>query len=265
MDLLSKLAGTKIYLPTLGTIASQPTIREIAMLGEQTFFDALAIFSASTPEVYKAQILKSIPEEEKAKVEAELNYSIQSGLDVFSKYCLARREQLSVESYLYLILADLRTVKWVKLSPTKITIQLIFALGEEKKVITLNEAIFDELQDFVKESTSYQTQEDAEKALKPAGKLAQAIADKMAAAALRREKIYGKKKSQEGESSIGTMCSILATSDGIPITEVLKLTFLQVLIQLNRTQLFQQYRTQMTLSAFAGIDADDIINWQSSL
>lgn len=64
--------------------------------------------------------------------------------------------------------------------------------------------------------------------------MAQKIADKMAAAAERRAKIYGKNKAKKDEESvIGTMASILATSDGIPITEVLKLTFPQVLIQLN--------------------------------
>ena len=59
------------------------------------------------------------------------------------------------------------------------------------------------------------------------------------------------------------MVSIVSTSDGIVLTEVLKLTFPQLLIQLDRTQRLRQFTTQITLGAFGGLEADDIIDWRN--
>lgn len=271
MDILTKVAGTDFYFIPFATLIHQPTIKEIALLGERTLFDALAIFAGSSPDYFKKQVLKGIPEEERGATEVELNYTITSELDVFYKYCLGTQEKRVIESFLFLIFESLRGVKFIPIGETKMLLQLSFIdilSKEENKIntITLDAENFSELKETVSDMFTYQSEEDQEAELNPAGEMAQKIADKMAAAAERRAKIYGKNKAKKDEESvIGTMASILATSDGIPITEVLKLTFPQVLIQLNRTQMFQQYRTQITLGAFGGLEADDVVNWQQSV
>jgi len=266
MDFLTKISGVPVFLPDFNVMGQQPKIQEIARFGEKNFFSALSIFAGSDPDFYKEKVLESAPEEEKGMLRVELDYSITSSFTVFSRYCQKQMERLLVESLLYLFFPTLRKVAWVPITETKIMTQLSFATDEnELRIITLDEKNFDSLKDFIKDCTSFESEDQQEAGIKPAGKLAQAIADKMADAAERRARIYGTNSSKKEESLIGTMCSILATADGIPVTEVLNMTFLQVLIQVNRTQLFQQYRTQITLGAFGGLDADDVVNWQKVL
>lgn len=263
MDFLTQISGVDVFIPEFGVMGSQPKIIDIAKFGEDNFFNSLSIFAGSDPEFYKERVLSQAPEEEKAPLKIELDYSITSSYVVFSRYCKNKMEQLLVESLLYLLFPSLRKVNWISLSETKIITQLTFeGVGNENNIITLDEKNFEALKTFVKDCSSFESEGDANAGPRPAGEMAQAIADKMAEAAKRRERIYGKKDVKKQDSMIGNLVSILATSDGISVNEVLNMTFIQVLIQLKRTQLFQQYRTQITLGAFGGLDADDIADWQ---
>lgn len=271
MDTLTKVAGIDFYFTPFSTMIHQPSIKEIALLGEQNFFDALSILEGSSSDFFIKQILKTTPSEEIGAIQAELNYTITSDLDVFYRYCLGKREQQIMKSFFYLIFESLRNINFVQIGNTKMLIQFSFhdcfsKEADQIQTITLDNKGFDELKDTISDMFSYETIENKEAKLNPAGEMAKKIAEKMAAAAERRAKIYGhNNKSKDTESIISTMVSILATSDGILLTEILKLTFPQVLIQLNRTQLLQQYHTQITLGAFGGLDANDLANWQESV
>lgn len=290
MDLLQKMSGVDVYFPAFDTFVHQPTITEISMIGEEVFFRGVEIFAASNKEAFTVQKIKEVPEESRAEMQAQLDFVVQTDMDVFYQICSEQRYQLIVNALLYMVFPSIRDIKWIQLPPAKVILQLAFdhklSEGElveisqkmspgasereikelleskSKKVFQLNEERFDELKELIVFLFTYKTNGDKESELKPIGDLAKRIAEKMEKAQEKKNAIYGHNQKNKAESIISTMVSMLSTSDGIPLSEVLKLTLPQLLIQLNRTQLLHQYQTQITLGAFGGLDADDIVDWQ---
>lgn len=264
IDKFTLMAGTDFFFPPFMTMISQPSLKDISYLGEMNFFSAVSMFSGANKESVVAAMLENVPDEEKQKMEVQFNYTIANDLEAFYKLANGPSE-IILNSFMTLIFPSLLESKWVKVGQTKKIWQLTFKGNkEEKKSYQMNLEIYEQLREVVKDLFTYETEESKENQLRPAGEMAQKIADKIKAAQDRRAKIYGDTAKKQDDSPLSTMMSMLVTIDKIPITEVLKMTFVQLLVQLNRSQLFDSYQTQIQLGAFAGIDGD-LVDWQKPL
>lgn len=264
IEKLSLLAGTDIYIPIFDTILKQPKIKDIALLGEQEMFQVATIFEAADRERIIKIKLEDYPEEERQKIEVQLNYTIATDYDAFIQL-LDNRLEILTNSFMALLFPALVDAKWIRISDTRKIWQLSF--NEERdsspRVYQVSPEMFSELKEIVNQLFFYKTEEDKDNEIKPAGAMAQSIADKIAKAKAKRAKMYGKSENED-DSVLSTMVSVLAIGGGIPLLEVLNMTFVQVIIQLNRSQLFESYRTQIQLGAFVGIDGD-IVDWRKPL
>lgn len=255
---LSRVAGVPI--PVLGFMesAKQPSINEIAMMGEENFFIATGIFSISDKEEYIKRMLEDVPPEELGPLTAEINYIIKDDLDVFLKIAQENKYNEGViSSLLYIMFENYSFIDYKNRT-------IVFRSENGNKVINLNIENFTELNSVISSIFNNKTKKDEVEDFNPAGDLASQIAEKIKAARSKKAIDEGGSKGKS-DSILGDMVSIVATGDGIPLQEVLKLTFAQLFIQFNRTIMLSQYRTQMTLGAFSGIDSDDITDWTKPL
>lgn len=267
MAKLHILAGTPIPVRSMGTIISQPKIREIAAIGEDRYFTVLSLFQKANREEFKSEILKSeearikkenpdfeMTEDDKREIEFELDITYPSDFSVFI-YLLKTFPDLksSFESFLYIIFPNLRKIAWVP------TLNLTFA-GEE--AIDFTEDMFAEVKDIVLSSLNYRTAEEQRAEFNPANNMASEIADKIKRA---KEKRNTEVSSNSTESPLADMSSILASSSNLSIQEVMDMTYPQLVIQYERSSLLLGFVNQIRASAFGGLDPDDIIDWTKTL
>lgn len=267
MAKLHILAGTPIPVRSMGTIISQPKIREIAAIGEDRYFTVLSLFQKANREEFKSEILKSeearikkekpdfeMTEDDKREIEFELDIAYPSDFSVFI-YLLKTFPDLksSFESFLYIIFPSLRKIAWVP------TLNLTFA-GEE--AIDFTEDMFAEVKDIVLSSLNYRTAEEQRAEFNPANNMASEIADKIKRA---KEKRNTEVSSNSTESPLADMSSILASSSNLSIQEVMDMTYPQLVIQYERSSLLLGFVNQIRASAFGGLDPDDIIDWTKTL
>lgn len=267
MAKLHILAGTPIPVRSMGTIISQPKIREIAAIGEDKYFTVLSLFQKANREEFKSEILKSeeerikkenpdleMTEDDKREIEFELDITYPSDFSVFI-YLLKTFPDLksSFESFLYIIFPNLRKIAWVP------TLNLTFA-GEGP--IDFTEDMFAEVKDIVLSSLNYRTAEEQRAEFNPANNMASEIAEKIKRA---KEKRNTEVSSNSTESPLADMSSILASSSNLSIQEVMDMTYPQLVIQYERSSLLLSFVNQIRASAFGGLDPDDIIDWTKTL
>lgn len=282
------MTGVDFFFPPFETMVKQPNIKDISLIGEAVFFKGIDIFSASDKSFYIKRKIESAPEEERGSLQAELDFTIQDDLSAFTALILDEEiNSLIIETLMFLIFPNFRAMRWDKIGPSRMLISIKFKVDLNKEEIDLIKAEhpenymsviearsfktfqfdgenFEQLKNLISFLFSYKT--EAEKESEPAGMGAMAtkIAEQIRLAQEKRDKMYGRNSSEKApESIISSMVSIVSTSDGIVLTEVLKLTFPQLLIQLDRTQRLRQFTTQITLGAFGGLEADDIIDWRN--
>lgn len=267
MAKLHILAGTPIPVRSMGTIISQPKIREIAAMGEDKYFTVLSLFQKADKEDFKSEILKSeearikkenpdlvMTEDDKREIEFELDITYPSDFSVFI-YLLKTFPDLksSFESFLYIIFPNLRKIAWAP------TLNLTLA-GKEPMDFT--EDMFTEVKDIVLSSLNYRTVEEQRAEFNPANNMASEIAEKIKRA---KEKRNTEVSSNSTESPLADMSSILASSSNLSIQEVMDMTYPQLVIQYERSSLLLGFVNQIRASAFGGLDPDDIIDWTKTL
>lgn len=267
MAKLHILAGTPIPVRSMGTIITQPKIREIAVMGEDKYFTVLSLFQKADKEDFKSEILKAeearikeenpdleMTEDDKREIEFELDIAYPSDFSVFI-YLLQAFPDLrnSFESFLYIIFPNLRKIGWVP------TLNLTLA---ERDPIDFTEDMFTEVKDIALSSLNYKTAEEQSAEFNPANGMASEIAEKIKRA---KEKRNTQTSSNSTESPLADMSSILASSSNLSIQEVMDMTYPQLVIQYERSSLLLGFVNQIRASAFGGLDPDDIIDWTKTL
>lgn len=267
MAKLHILAGTPIPVRSMGTIITQPKIREIAAMGEDKYFTVLSLFQKADKEDFKSEILKAeearikeenpdleMTEDDKREIEFELDITYPSDFSVFI-YLLQAFPDLrnSFESFLYIIFPNLRKIGWVP------TLNLTLA---ERDPIDFTEDMFTEVKDITLSSLNYKTAEEQSAEFNPANGMASEIAEKIKRA---KEKRNTEISSNSTESPLADMSSILASSSNLSIQEVMDMTYPQLVIQYERSSLLLGFVNQIRASAFGGLDPDDIIDWTKTL
>lgn len=267
MAKLHILAGTPIPVRSMGTIITQPKIREIAAIGEDKYFTVLSLFQKADKEDFKSEILKAeearakeenpdleMTEDDKREIEFELDINYPSDFSVFI-YLLQAFPDLknSFESFLYIIFPNLRKIGWVP------TLNLTLA---ERDPIDFTEDMFTEVKDITLSSLNYKTADEQSAEFNPANGMASEIAEKIKRA---KEKRNTEASSNSTESPLADMSSILASSSNLSIQEVMDMTYPQLVIQYERSALLLSFVNQIRASAFGGLDPDDIIDWTKTL
>lgn len=249
---LTLLAGVELPFPELQVSLNQPTIKEIAIIGEDRFYSCLSLFR-----VDKERILNNAEkiEDEEQRIEAKSRISNMSNFEILMEMVNSDPSlKYDLEIILLLVLPQFTFA---------IEERLIIAMSatREQPLLITNEN-FDIFADAILAIFGVKDMETSEEEFKPENEAARLIAEKIKKG---REKVKELKgDANENISILGTYVSSLGIgSNSLNLLNGLDLTVYQIMDQMKRYGLWSQYQ-QSLRAAMAGAKDVELIDWLKS-
>lgn len=255
---LDLVAGTPIPIPELGVEFHQPTLKQIAQMGESNFYQSLAVFMTKK-EDYLAELEKRFENSPELLEEVKGRLAFMNNFQLVLSILDANKESIGIlRSFLFVVFPNLS-----KCFIDEIAMILSFKVGvkedgsPEIKQVIINEGEFNAIAEVVQDL--FASEELNKSAFNPANDKAASIAAKIEA---RRAKVAAENGLDKKKTSmIATSISILSTIGFTPLDTILNYTLPQLGFQLDRAKQFVSYETQMTLGAFSGLKDVEIADW----
>lgn len=241
IDSLTLISGIDVPIPEIGVNIHQPTIREIAYIGEKSFYEA-----AQTIIIQKEDFinrLENITQEDKTAL------SLMSNFEIFLKLVEANPlSSTKVQMLLSLLFPDFNS---------SIEERFIFLVNpKEQKSILINDSTFEILQEVITTILCLQSGNTKEE-FNPQGDRAREIAEKIKRGRERAARLKGEKKQQS--SFLSKYISGLGIgTNTLNIHNVLDLTLYQLLNQLERYGLYTQYNISIQAKMAGAKDVEDV-------
>ena len=243
IDSLTLISGIDVPIPEIGVNIHQPTIREIAYIGEKSFYEA-----AQTIIIQKENFingLENITQEDKTAL------SQMSNFEIFLKLVEANPlSSTKVQMLLSLLFPDFNS---------SIEERFIFLVNpKEQKNILINDSNFEILQEVITTILCLQSGNTKEE-FNPQGDRAREIAEKIKRGRERAARLKGEKRQQS--SFLSKYISGLGIgTNTLNIHNVLDLTLYQLLNQLERYGLYTQYNISIQ-AKIAGAEGVEDVDW----
>ena len=241
IDSLTLISGIDVPIPEIGVNIHQPTIREIAYIGEKSFYEA-----AQTVIIQKEDFingLENITQEDKTAL------SQMSNFEIFLKLVEANPlSSTKVQMLLSLLFPDFNS---------SIEERFIFLVNpKEQKNILINDSNFEILQEVITTILCLQSGNTKEE-FNPQGDRAREIAEKIKRGRERAARLKGEKRQQS--SFLSKYISGLGIgTNTLNIHNVLDLTLYQLLNQLERYGLYTQYNISIQAKMAGAKDVEDV-------
>ena len=241
IDSLTLISGIDVPIPEIGVNIHQPTIREIAYIGEKSFYEA-----AQTIIIQKEDFINGL---ENIAQEDKIALSQMSNFEIFLKLVEANPlSSTKVQMLLSLLFPDFNS---------SIEGRFIFLVNpKEQKSILINDSTFEILQEVITTILCLQSGNTKEE-FNPQGDRAREIAEKIKRGRERAARLKGEKKQQS--SFLSKYISGLGIgTNTLNIHNVLDLTLYQLLNQLERYGLYTQYNISIQAKMAGAKDVEDV-------
>lgn len=241
IDSLTLISGIDVPIPEIGVNIHQPTIREIAYIGEKSFYEA-----AQTMIIQKEGFINGL---ENITQEDKIALSQMSNFEIFLKLVEANPlSSTKVQMLLSLLFPDFNS---------SIEERFIFLVNpKEQKNILINDSNFEILQEAITTILCLQSGNTKEE-FNPQGDRAREIAEKIKRGRERAARLKGEKRQQS--SFLSKYISGLGIgTNTLNIHNVLDLTLYQLLNQLERYGLYTQYNISIQAKMAGAKDVEDV-------
>lgn len=241
IDSLTLISGIDIPIPELGVNIHQPTIREIAYIGEQRFYMSAQIMTL-TVENYARVNSEILKEEDKTALSQMSNFQLI--MTMVSGDNNARLDLTTLLTLLfpqYLINIEERFIMLVE--------------ANKKQTIMLDENNFSVLQDVIKIILCLRSG-NTEEEFNPMGERAREIAEKIQRGRDKVAKLSNKKAASNFLSKYISGLGIGTKS--LNIINVLDLTLYQLFDQIERYSLRESYETSIKAKLAGAKDVEDV-------
>lgn len=241
IDSLTLISGIDVPIPEIGVNIHQPTIREIAYIGEKSFYEA-----AQTIIIQKEDFINGL---ENITQEDKIALSQMSNFEIFLKLIEANSlSSTKVQMLLSLLFPDFNS---------SIEERFIFLVNpKEQKNILINDSNFEILQEVITTILCLQSGNTKEE-FNPQGDRAREIAEKIKRGRERAARLKGEKRQQS--SFLSKYISGLGIgTNTLNIHNVLDLTIYQLLNQLERYGLYTQYNISIQAKMAGAKDVEDV-------
>lgn len=241
IDSLTLISGIDVPIPEIGVNIHQPTIREIAYIGEKSFYEAAQTIIIQKEDFING--LENITQEDKTAL------SQMSNFEIFLKLVEANPlSNTKVQMLLSLLFPDFNS---------SIEERFIFLVNpKEQKNILINDSNFEILQEVITTILCLQSGNTKEE-FNPQGDRAREIAEKIKRGRERAARLKGEKRQQS--SFLSKYISGLGIgTNTLNIHNVLDLTLYQLLNQLERYGLYTQYNISIQAKMAGAKDVEDV-------
>ena len=241
IDSLTLISGIDVPIPEIGVNIHQPTIREIAYIGEKSFYEA-----AQTMIIQKEDFINGL---ENIAQEDKIALSQMSNFEIFLKLVEANPlSSTKVQMLLSLLFPDFNS---------SIEERFIFLVNpKEQKSILINDSTFEILQEVITTILCLQSGNTKEE-FNPQGDRAREIAEKIKRGRERAARLKGEKEQQSNFLS-KYISGLGIGTNTLNIHNVLDLTLYQLLNQLERYGLYTQYNISIQAKMAGAKDVEDV-------
>lgn len=241
MDLseIQFLSGNDIPFPEARLVLHQPTIKEIAYIGEDTFFTGCELLNFNKD---------NLPEEDKIHLEDKTNFEVLIAI-MKEQNITIQRQKVCIEMVLSLVFPEYN----IEIKDNYISLKK--AAEEEEFKITNNN--FEEFKRLLRHMFALDIDGEEGSDYNPSGDLAKRIADKM-------KKRHQKLQQVKGESKIsvlGRYISILAVGEQKDMNSLLQYTVYQLSEEFRRYQLKLQWDITLQAKMAGAKDLQDVEDW----
>ena len=235
------LSGNDI--PFIGAQATihQPTIKEIAYLGEETFFSGCEMLDFSK---------NILPEEDKVRLEDKTNFDILIAI-LKEPNAVMQQNRNCVIMVLELIFPQYA----ISLEDNRI---LLTNQDEERSIDSSN---FDEFQKILIEMFAYKKDGSVKEEFNPSGELAKRIADKLK----QRQKKLAENKPAQKIDMLSRYVSILSVAHQKDMNALLNYTMYQLLDEFKRTQLKMNHDMYIQAKMAGAKDLKEVEDWMQDI
>ena len=241
IDSLTLISGIDVPIPEIGVNIHQPTIREIAYIGEKSFYEA-----AQTIIIQKEDFINGL---ENIAQEDKIALSQMSNFEIFLKLVEANPlSSTKVQMLLSLLFPDFNS---------SIEERFIYLVNpKEQKSILINDSTFEILQEVITTILCLQSGNTKEE-FNPQGDRAREIAEKIKRGRERAARLKGEKEQQSNFLS-KYISGLGIGTNTLNIHNVLDLTLYQLLNQLERYGLYTQYNISIQAKMAGAKDVEDV-------
>ena len=241
IDSLTLISGIDVPIPEIGVNIHQPTIREIAYIGEKSFYEAAQTIIIQKEDFING--LENITQEDKTAL------SLMSNFEIFLKLVEANPlSSTKVQMLLSLLFPDFNS---------SIEERFIYLVNpKEQKNILINDSTFEILQEVITTILCLQSGNTKEE-FNPQGDRAREIAEKIKRGRERAARLKGEKKQQSNFLS-KYISGLGIGTNTLNIHNVLDLTLYQLLNQIERYGLYTQYNISMQAKMAGAKDVEDV-------
>lgn len=247
IDSLTLIAGIDIPIPSIGISVHQPTLKEIAFLGEKDFYEAAQHIVINAQEM--ARRMENLTEEDKIAI-SEL-----SNFEVFLKLLEANNlTKIKVQMLFALLLPNYSV---------EIEERFIMLLNPAQgTTVFLNEENFQEFQDVISTILCLNSGNNKDD-FNPVGDRAREIAEKLRKGRERVAKLKGE-SGVESDFLSRYISGLGIGTNSLNIKDVLELTLYQLFDQLERFSLFSSYNIAIK-AKMAGAEGVEDVDWLKNI
>ena len=246
VDEVVLITGIDIPFPPAEITIHQPTIEEIAYIGEDAFFNGIHMLQFNKDMLAIENI---------APLEKMSDFQILLSLLQNKKDPASQIQRVNIEMVLTLMFPEYK----VLIMPNMIA----FTAEGENHII--NEENFDEFKKVLKVMYSMGGQAQGEIEYNPANPAARAIVDKIKRGREKVKEIKNQNSEGQSESILSRYISILAVGEQKDINSFKKYTVFQLFDEYNRFSLKQQFDQNLSFRLAGAQDLPQPEDWMASL
>lgn len=245
LDKLLLLSGNDIPFPEAQLSIHHPTIKEIAWIGEENFFNGYQTLNISK---------NLLSEVDKVDLDKLTNFDILIAI-LGEHNAVMQKNRACVIMVLALLFPQ------YQISLKRDAIELQLENSDEVHRLTKNN--FDEFQSILKQLFSLEEADGIQQDFNPEGEMSKKIAEKLKK---RHQKLAEMSKSDsESLNIIGRYSSILAIGSQLSLTDVLNYTLYQLLDQVKRLTLKTDYEIYIQAKMAGAKDLKDPEDWMQDI
>ena len=247
IDGLTLLSGIDIPIPELKVNIHQPTIREIAYIGEGSFYQASTLFLLDKERV---ALQEGMSDEDKAFLLSQSNFQV-----LMSILNQENAQQLKIS------ILTLLTLLFPKHS-IELEDRFILLSSQQGEISIVDENSFDLLQDIVRKILCLEGNSDEE--FNPVGDKAREIAEKIKRGRAKVAALKGEDSEQEISILSRYVSGLSIGTNYLDINKILDLTLYQLFDQLERYGLYTAYDLGIKAKMAGAKDVEDV-DWLKNI
>lgn len=245
LDRLLLLSGNDIPFPEAQISIHHPTIKEIAWVGEESFFNGYQTLNISK---------NLLSEVDKVDLDKLTNFDILIAI-LGEHNAVMQKNRACVKMVLALLFPQYQ----ISIKRDAIELQL----ENSDDIHRLTKDNFDEFQSVIQQLFSLEEADGIQKDYNPEGEMSKRIADKLKK---RHQKLAEMKQSDtDAIDIIGRYSSILAIGSHLSLTDVLNYTLYQLLDQIKRLTLKTDYEIYVQAKMAGAKDLKDPEDWMKDI